>query len=60
MAKDIKEACENNENLQLHLKAVNEQVKEIGKERGVFIAQQDKIEHRIKDFENVLNENRGV
>ena len=35
-------------------------MKEIGKERGVFIAQQDKIELRIKDFENVLNENRGV
>ena len=60
MARDIAEAIENNENLTLHLKMMSENVKEIGKERGVFIAQQDKIEHRIKDFENVLNEHRGL
>ena len=44
----------------MHIKLTAEQIKEIGKERGVFIAQQDKIELRIKDFENVLNENKGI
>ena len=39
MARDIAEAIENNENLTLHLKMMSENVKEIGKERGVFIAQ---------------------
>ena len=60
MARDIHDAIENNEQLTLHLKMMSEQVKEIGKERGSFIAQQDKIEYRIKDFENVLNEHRGL
>ena len=60
MARDIHDAIENNEQLTLHLKMMSEQIKEIGKERGSFIAQQDKIEHRIKDFENVLNEHRGI
>ena len=33
---------------------------DIGKERSYFMLAQDKIRGQIKDFENFLNESRGV
>ena len=33
---------------------------EVSKERGQFMLHQDKLRGQIKDFENFLNESRGV
>ena len=39
MAKDIKEACENQAMMSDHIRGLQEQIVQIGKERSVFTAQ---------------------
>ena len=60
MARDIREACENNEQLSFALKKLGEKYTEIGKERSQFMQAQDQIRYQIRDYEKLLDESRGV
>lgn len=60
MAQDINDAVNNHEEMNLRVRKIDEKISEIGKERANFMHAQDKIRGQIKDFENFLNESRGV
>ncbi len=57
---DIDTAVRNNDEMQFQLRTVEQRINEVGKERSAFVMSQDKIRGQIKDFENFLNENRGI
>ena len=60
MANDIETAVRNHDEMTFSVRRLGDRVNEIGKERGQFMLAQDKIRGQIKDFENFLNETRGV
>ena len=60
MAMDIDTAVRNHDEMQMKLRGVEQHIADVGKERAAFIMAQDKIRGQIKDFENFLNEFRGI
>ena len=60
MANDIENAVRNHDDITFTVRRLTDRLNEIGKERGQFMLAQDKIRGQIKDFENFLNETRGV
>ena len=60
MAKDIREACDNSDVMEMKLNDVNIKISEVRKERSLLVMEIDKIRGQVKDYENLLNEQRGV
>ena len=60
MAKDIREACDNNDVMEMKLNDLNIKISEVRKERSLLVMEIDKIRGQVKDYENLLNEQRGV
>lgn len=60
MATDIKNAVENHESVLMKITGLTNLVRDVQKERNIYIAALDKIRDEIKDFENIMNEQRAV
>ena len=60
MALDIENAVKNHDEVTFMVKKMSERVQDISQERSQFMLMQDKIRGQIADFENFLNETRGV
>ena len=60
MAKDVKDAVDNHESVVLKVTGLTNIIREVQKERNLFVNALDKLRDEIKDFENIINEQRGV
>ena len=60
MALDIDNAVKNHEAVTFQVSTITTMMKDMQAERVKFMTAQDKIRGQIKDFENFLNETRGV
>ena len=60
MLSDIETAVQNHDEMTSSVRKLNDNITELSKERSHFMLAQDKIRGQIKDFENFLNETRGV
>lgn len=60
MALDIDNAVKNHESISFQVSSITAMMKDMQQERVKFMTAQDKIRGQIKDFENFLNETRGV
>ena len=60
MAKDVKDAVDNHESVVLKVTGLNNLMREVQKERNLFVNALDKLRDEIKDFENIINEQRVV
>jgi|688.fasta_scaffold1075381_1 hypothetical protein len=56
MATDIKNAVENHEGVLMKITGLTNLVRDVQKERNIYISALDKIRDEIKDFENIMNE----
>lgn len=60
MSKDVRDAVENHEAVVMKITGLTNLVREVQKERNIYVASLDKIRDDIKDFENIMNEQRAV
>lgn len=60
MALDIENAVKNHEAVTFQVGTITTMMKDMQQERVKFMTAQDKVRGQIKDFENFLNETRGV
>ena len=60
MLSDIETAVKNHDEMVVRVAKLDTRITEVGKERAQFMQQIDKLRGQIKDFENFLNETRGV
>lgn len=60
MLNDIETAVKNHDEMVLRVAKLSDRLMEVSKERGQFMLAQDKLRGQISDFENFLNESRGV
>ena len=60
MALDIENAVKNHEAVTFQVGTITTMMKDMQQERVKFMSAQDKVRGQIKDFENFLNETRGV
>ena len=60
MALDIENAVKNHEQVTHQVTTIHAMMKDMQQERVKFMTAQDKIRGQIKDFENFLNESRGI
>jgi hypothetical protein len=60
MAKDVKDAVDNHESVLLKVAGLTNLIRDVQKERNLFVNGLDRLRDEIKDFENIINEQKTV